>query len=359
MQTIDSPNFSVVVPQTCKNRCHFCFCDRSIPNASKDYYLDKLKGLLTDLPEQFFQCSITGGEPSDLPWLPELAMVLRRRFKKIILTTALPSNGDLSTFKEALKFVDHVNISIHSPDASIHREITRHPAYTLQLLQDAVNAVNEKMVLPRDVSLACVTDEMSQAELNNYIFFAQSLGVPNIFIRRNHQFGIKRLEADLKLEKEGFPVNVGSCPACLTRAYLHYGSLKGVVFKYSVPEPSTVMDMVFELIYHQDGLLTFDWNRRLPVTKSLKDLKSELPLALRVRKMLEMESVDKQVADNIIAAIEQDHGKSSRRSSSSSEGVSSGGECGNYRKSSSGCGSSGCSSTDNGCSHKSSGGCAG
>ena len=358
MQTIDSPNFSVVVPQTCKNSCPFCFCDHSIPNTSKDYYLDKLNGILIDLPEQFFQCSITGGEPSDLPWLSELALLLRRRFKKIILTTALPSNGDLTNFKEALKFVDHVNISIHSPDVNIHRKITKHPAYTLQLLQDAVNAVNEKMVLPRDVSLACVTDEMSQAELNNYIFFAQSLGVPNIFIRRNHKFGIDRLEADRKLEEEGYPVNVGSCPACLTRAYLRYGSLKGVVFKYSVSEPSTVMDMVFELIYHQDGLLTFDWNRRIPVTKSLKDLTSDLPLALRVRRMLEMESVDKQVADKIIAAIEHDHKRKTPRTRSSSESVSSGGECGSYRKSSSGCGS-GCGSTDNGCSHKSSGGCAG
>ena len=57
-----NPNFSIVVPSGCNAACKFCFWEQS-RSLSKEEFLQRLEEVLLELPEDFEQCSITGGVP--------------------------------------------------------------------------------------------------------------------------------------------------------------------------------------------------------------------------------------------------------------------------------------------------------
>jgi len=65
----EEPNFSIIVPTGCNAHCDFCFWNRGHSEVDPVEYLNQLCETLDALPDDFEQCSITGGEPTMLPWL--------------------------------------------------------------------------------------------------------------------------------------------------------------------------------------------------------------------------------------------------------------------------------------------------
>ena len=117
--TIQNTNLSIVMPGGCNGKCDFCFWKKSKPC---DNYLEKLNDIMYSLPSQFYQLSITGGEPTLSPYLENVLNLIDRN---IFTHTVLTSNG--SKLLESISMlegkIDHVNISRHHFEDSINDSI--------------------------------------------------------------------------------------------------------------------------------------------------------------------------------------------------------------------------------------------
>ena len=80
---VDNPNFSVVVPSGCDASCDFCFWEEK-ESLSKSKFLDRLQEVVDLLPYQFYQVSVTGGEPTLCRWVKDILTILRDRFETMI-----------------------------------------------------------------------------------------------------------------------------------------------------------------------------------------------------------------------------------------------------------------------------------
>ena len=248
MTTILNPNLSIVLPGACQCNCSFCFYKERKGN----FNLDRLKNILNTLPEQFQQISITGGEPTFSLYLkPVLDIIDKTKFKKVVLTTNGLNLGAAIPLLEDK--VDFVNISRHACPEDANELIFKREMPTRQELKDYCQKLN---MLGIEVTLSCVlTDIFSKNyDILQYIDCAKFVGASQVFFRKQHgDIGPHKLEK-LFSEYKGIE---SKCPVC--RSYTQYISGMKTVWKCSVAEPSEELSQIYELIYHEDGLLSSDW----------------------------------------------------------------------------------------------------
>jgi len=254
----NDPNFSIVLPGGCNANCNFCFNKEQPdikPIGIKDYLLN-LKNWLQSLNKQFYQLSLTGGEPMISPYLEPLLGMLsgyRDKFTNILLTT----NGTniLSKIDIISASVDHINISRHHYDEKMNNIVFGN-GYSLSD-KELENIIDKFGEIGIDVSVNCVINNSTDKDfILKYIQWAKQIGIYSVRFRMEN--------GELKpalVEKEFDNYKIiweGRCPVC--RTVLKRIKGMDVYFKSSVLEPSKVIkDTIFELIYEPNGKVYQDW----------------------------------------------------------------------------------------------------
>jgi len=259
-ETILNPNFSVVVPGGCNGKCSFCFWKQG---KICENYVSNLLETMNTLPSQFYQLSLTGGEPSLSPYLDKiLENIDRNKWKNTVLT----SNGtNLLKFIPKMKgVIEHVNISRHHYDDKINESIfgTDTVPNSAKLKQ----LVNELHKAGIDVTYSAVlTEDLNSKEgVEKYIKFANSHGVKQVFFRKQHGT-LDPSEAEQAFES--IKSSTHNCPVCRNTTQNIHGTT--VVWKASLEEPSKELGMIYEVVYNQNGVLTSDWEQEFPLNPQL------------------------------------------------------------------------------------------
>jgi cyclic pyranopterin phosphate synthase len=196
-------NFSIYSAQLCNARCRFCV--EELRPASRGGALEQQRSVETDDSRYFAALaatlealrplaptiSITGGEPSKDPRLPEiLALTAKFPSKRRSLTT---NGSGLLDVRAERQIIDHI------VDAGIeHLNISRaHPDHErnakLMVLREGLQVAELREVVHRAhaggcrVRLSCVLVEGaidSLAKIREYLEFAGSVGVDNVIFRQ-------------------------------------------------------------------------------------------------------------------------------------------------------------------------------
>lgn len=260
------PNFTVVTSGGCNAKCTFCTDDMNRP-ASKDY-IQNLAKAISELPSEFTQVSITGGEPTISPdFLTILYMIkASNRFQKVVLTT----NGTkLAEFIPQLRgLVHHVNISRHGVGTAVNQRIFGNKRIPDDAeLTKMCTALNKQGI---DVTLNHVyhnpssNDDLpalgSSIQVKRFAEYARNVGASAVAFRFNqNENTLAPTFIETQMERDGYAkINEGGCPVC--RSHTHLVNGMPCMFKASIAEPAdTLGDDIYELIYHVDGRLCSDW----------------------------------------------------------------------------------------------------
>jgi MoaA/NifB/PqqE/SkfB family radical SAM enzyme len=256
LETIKNPNFSIVLPGKCNGNCGFCFWKES---SACENYIQNLKETINNLPEQFYQLSLTGGEPTLSPYFSD---ILENIDTDRWLNTVLTTNGvNLKKFIHQLEGkIQHVNISRHHYDDKINESIFESKSVpSANFLKKLVKELNDVGI---DVTYSAVITEHlnNKDEIKKFIKFAKSHGVNQVFFRKQHGT-LDPSEAEKAFEH--LPQEHHNCPVCRNTTQ-HINETK-VVWKASLEEPSKELGMIYELVYNQNGKLTSDWEQELIV----------------------------------------------------------------------------------------------
>ena len=250
------PNFSIVVPGPCNARCAFCFWKPTDSGTTKQEYLRLLANTLIHLPPMFRQCSITGGEPTASAYLLDILKLARQRFEKVVLST----NGfDLKP--EHLQYIDHLNISRHDVTDSGNTNVFKTDSVpdTLEL----VNICHMAHKAGVDVTLNCVVrDSTPLSFYESYCDFAKLLQADAVCFRKEHG-DLNDLPVENVINVTAPVLKEGGCPVCRTKTRNYRGI--NTTWRYGVLEPSQVINDIYELVFQQDGILTFDWKGEKPI----------------------------------------------------------------------------------------------
>lgn len=268
-ETIVNPNFSIIVPAPCKCACSFCFQNK-ITKTRADYY-SILEETLRNLPDQFTQVSITGGEPTLFPYLDKILEIIKRcpNIKKTILTT----NGLNPEFVELDNFdvITYINISRHHYDDKKNWAIFKNKEIpSTPNLYRLIRRINRK---GKTATLSCVLSEIqTRHDVIEFIRYAKTVGSTNVFFRKiqDANANLEPTPVEVKFRNSYNVVREGFCPVC--RTTVQYIEGMEVSWKASVLEPSNDYKLVYELIYQPNGNVTSDWagkNEWFPVEKKL------------------------------------------------------------------------------------------
>lgn len=268
MFTTDETNLTVVLPGPCNAKCNFCL-SKNEPKVDKDYLVN-LRAAINLVPKEIDQVSISGGEPTLSPMMAATLRMLKRRFKKVVLTT---NGAKLIARLDTIKaYVTHVNLSRHSADLSRNQDIFN----TKSLITDGeieyvADELGKKGI---DLTFNCVYDEdefsMTRPNALALIDNARSLGAVRVNFRYNQN--LNTLDPST-LEKSFDDYNqIGSsgCPVCFTRTK----RIKGlpVSFKYTLAEPGHRVSDIYELIIQPNGELTTDWEGKVNYANVIKTM---------------------------------------------------------------------------------------
>lgn len=263
--TIFNPNLSIVVPGGCNAKCDFCFWTKT---KTCDKYLEKVQNILSNLPSQFYQLSLTGGEPTLSPYLESIVNLIDRSvFKHTVLTTngaKLLENVNILKGK-----IDHINISRHHYTDEINNKIFNSDMLTTEQLKNVVNELNKVGI---DVTFSAVlNDNLSTKEdIEKYLQFAKENGASQVFFRKPHG----TLDpTNVEKEFENLESKEYSCPVCRTKNQI-INELK-VSWKASLEEPSKELGTIYELILNEKAELTKDWEGKLKVDHTKINEKAE------------------------------------------------------------------------------------
>lgn len=259
-------NLSIIVPGPCNGKCNFCFWKESKDIHS--HYIKKLKSILNSIPEDFYQISLTGGEPTLSKYLVDILKAIdRNKYTKVVLT----SNGtNLSNFLDQFNsdvgpisdYVDHINISRHHYSDKINNEIFKTKTIDGENLFYLVERIQSFGI---DVTFNCVlTDNLkSKDDILNYINCAKRLNADYISFRKPHG-NLEPSEQEL-LFSDYEIIGESSCPVC--RSKFQRIEDMNIAWKASSEEPSKELGEMYELIIHPNCKVTLDWEGKIEMKK--------------------------------------------------------------------------------------------
>ena len=266
---VSDPNFSVVVPGRCVAKCKLCFWQYE--PAGEDY-IDVLCKTMEQLPGQFNQLSLTGGEPTSSPFFVRvLNSINRGQFKKVVLTTNGYHLDIRYHINNMVGVVDHVNVSRHDVSdidnwrvfnvLTDNRRSATHVIPDTETLKYSVNNMHNVGI---NVNLNCVLCQPSWTHKDAQLFidYARMIGADSVCFRVPHGT-INPTDIESYFVKQYGILGEYSCPVCRTVSQ----SVDGfpVLWKSSVSEPSKDLGSIYELIFHPDGSLTADWGKSITV----------------------------------------------------------------------------------------------
>ena len=246
---VDNPNFSIIVPAGCNAKCEFCFWKQPKDSLAGIYYLKRLDRVLKELPSQFTQCSITGGEPTTCGLLREILTLVRLRFDKVVMS----SNG-YNIQNWMFDYIDHLNISRHDyVDANNERIFATDTVPDTNQLTRICELANLNGV---DVTINTVLapDFDDVNFIDAMVQFTKVVNANAICFRKEHS-DIEPMPVEDKIRSK--VTFEHSCGVCKVKERL----IQGVktTWRYSVLEPSQELGAIYELVFHANGKLTLDW----------------------------------------------------------------------------------------------------
>jgi len=272
---VKDPNFSIIVPGPCNAQCSFCFWKQQI---IADFYLLKLQNTLNNIPKEFTQISLTGGEPCLSYFLiPILQTIDKKRFPKVVLTT----NGT-SLFRVLEKHsllikdkIKYINISRHHYIDNNNRKI-----FGTESVPDKFEikkAINLAKNLGIETTINCVISEKTmEQDIYSMIGFVHEVGAKNICFRKQHG-SLEPTEIEKCFSKHYPIITEGGCPVCRSKLQKILGT--NVSWKASSIEPSKEGDGIFEAVFHPNGNLTADWNGNIELNFNDEDNMNKKVLA--------------------------------------------------------------------------------
>lgn len=286
------PNMTVLMPGQCNASCAFCFWNRN--EAKIKSPADFCRTVLDDIfmsPDMFRTLSISGGEPTLSPMLREflLDLIIHRiqnpvKLKRVVLTT----NGSrLEDYIALLRgSVDYVNISRHAIDdaenALIFKTFEVPSASRLEALIDRIQREANL-----SVTLNCVIDEQySGKKVVDFVKWARSIGADAVSFRVQAKRSKLAESVALEYFNKHYAANVvgtSDCGVCKGVSF-RFANI-AVNFKTSTIEPSKDTGMIYELVWHPDGSVYADWNRKVCLDGKLdRVLAATIPLQQVVAK---------------------------------------------------------------------------
>lgn len=255
LETIKNPNFSIVVPGGCNGKCNFCFWNKS---KTCNNYISRLKETLNNLPSQFYQLSLTGGEPTISPYFKKILEIIdNKKFKHIVLTT----NGTnilehINIIKNKIKYI---NISRHHYDDTINSNIFK--TDTIPNKEELKIICNELKKNKIDITLSAVLTENlnNKNDIDNFILFAKEMRVNSVFFRKQHGDNIDKTNVEKVYSNYPY-INESNCPVCRSDKQLIENVF--VTWKASKKEPSNELGYIYELVFNENGKLTTDWEMK-------------------------------------------------------------------------------------------------
>lgn len=265
LPTIDSPNFSIVLPGPCNARCGFCFWRRDPEEAEGHVFCQNLMEVVKKLPKQFWQVSITGGEPTLSPVLNNVLTILEesRRFKKVVLTTngtALENQFGSAHFG----VVTNVNISRHSAGDQENRAVFNW-SMGIPSLAELSNLNNELNRLGIESCVNCVITPALDSP-REFVSIMRNVYFTEATFRKPHtaKSDLSMTSLERGIASRHHRVAHSECPVCRSNLYL-LGGMR-TWWTASIAEPTDVMvDKVYELVFHPDGKLYADWSKQIEV----------------------------------------------------------------------------------------------
>jgi len=266
----DSPNLSIVLPGGCNADCWFCIYNQNTKQETHPEYITHLEYVLDNMPEQFHQISITGGEPTISGYFITLLDILEKRrdkYTKIVLNT----NGtqfSSNNLPKMYNVVDHINLSRHGINEADNqhifntggiptaKQILRHNTYLNSLGIDVT--LNTVEFTRRD------TDKF----VRDYIKFAKSVNANAVCFRKECVDGNDLSPTVNELYFKNYKtVNETRCPVCRTTTkiingmYVTWkaGILETSVSKWNNMVDVNTQDLIYECVFHPNGKLTSDW----------------------------------------------------------------------------------------------------
>lgn len=255
----DTPNFSVICPGGCNSHCSFCTDPMNYKTSG--VYMDNLVKALKEKDPKFDRVSITGGEPTLSPLLPDILIMCRLFFNKLVFTT----NGTKLTkcAHDLCRTIDHLNVSRHriGYDGNVavfkQKNIISDEELTdvIPLFLNSGVDVNFNHVYGPDDLF------MNRDYVMRYIDYVRKLGGTSISFRHDQNLNtLDNTEIEQEFLKTHEIVHEGYCSVC--RSFSMVIEDMVVVWKSSFANPDSYMkDEVYEYIYHTDGILRTGWER--------------------------------------------------------------------------------------------------
>lgn len=271
-----SPNITIVLPGPCQAKCTFCNWKQDDKISKFIINLDKL---LNNLPPNFKQISISGGEPTLSPVFVDVIEMLGKakqngKINKVVLTT----NGYKLDYDNNIpimeSIVDFINISRHHYSDNLNRKIfNTNNVPDKDELQWIITRCNKIGI---EVNLNCVFNEHNKNlninSLEMFIDFAKDVNANSISFRNQYDdFEPSEVQCELELTHKA----KSSCPVCVNKTFIVNGM--SIKFHHSSNEPteskSFSKDETYELILNGNGTLARDWEGKKEVSLESKPIK--------------------------------------------------------------------------------------
>ena len=246
------PDFKLVLPGGCNAKCSFCFNKKQI--LKNDSWIQSLNKALQDVPEQFTQLNITGGEPTISPYFIETLNTIKKyrsKFQKIVMTT----NGSGLNPKDLQGAVDHINISRHHFDDSMNNKIFKCEMLSAKDLKNKIEECNQYGI---DVRISLTLNKLNSTVENilKTIKFCKKSQALSLIIRNDYRKDIN--PSDLEFEFANHKtISNSSCPVCRVKQQIINDY--PVSWVCGVVEPFSGYSGVREIILQSNGDLTYDY----------------------------------------------------------------------------------------------------
>lgn len=265
-----TPNFSVILPGKCNCRCGFCFWEY---DKSPEDWLPNLITTIHNLPPEYVRCSVSGGEPTLSPVFEEVFDLIAnaRNWEAIVLTT----NGThLAKKIDYIRGVNHLNLSRHHHYEEINQSIFKTKSVPkADELRALCTAANNMAI---DVNLNCVLVDQfkNRSDVENYIKFAKEIGANSICFRQDQGLNSTEMPKEMEWFKDIQAIGGWACAAC--KIFHQYIFGMKVAWKAAIAEPSIATGQIYEIVYHQNGVVSSDWGgKQLLDLKAMKAIRNQ------------------------------------------------------------------------------------
>jgi hypothetical protein len=213
--------------------------------------------------------SISGGEPTISAQFIDILKAIKqaqREWDRVVLTT---NGSDLTkwlAYSVTQEIITHINISRHHFDDAHNNIIFKNKDVPdTQQIRAMVKTFGHKY----QFNINCVINDKTD---ENFIYrmlihTAHDLGIDSIAFRKEAG-DVSPTNVEKTFVKKFGIVSSNDCPVCRTVVQTSKGMR--IMWKGSHPQPSQFLNKLYELVFHPDGIIYADWDRKIGVDLNMQ-----------------------------------------------------------------------------------------